>query len=137
MVCVKDGKLFFQFAREEFKQLYILLNKLYKQDLINKEVFTQDYSQIMAKFQGPEIAKVGFTLGWSIVDRMGPTWAPQYKALAPFKSDGVDKPLHPSHPARVKIGTNVFDRTKSNKYPVETMKWINEFYGEDMSAQGY
>jgi putative aldouronate transport system substrate-binding protein len=137
MVCVKDGKVFFQFAREEFKKLYIYLNKLYKENLINKEVFTQDYSQMMARSQDPEIAKVGFTLGWSIVDRMGPAWAPQYKALAPLKSEGVDKPLYPAHAARVKMGTNVFEMTKSNKYPVETMKWINEFYGEDMSVQGY
>ncbi|HEX7715586.1 MAG TPA: hypothetical protein VF531_16320, partial [Bacillota bacterium] len=47
------------------------------------------------------------------------------------------KPLFPANPMATKMGTNVFEMPKSNKHPERTMLWINEFYGEEMSAQGY
>lgn len=137
MAVVKDGKVSFLFARDEFRRLYIYLNRLYKEKLINSEVFTQDYSQMEARSQDPSAVRVGVTLGWSIIDRVGPVYASQYEVMPPLKAEGTEKPLWPSNPARVKMGTDLFSMTRSNKYPERTMQWIDEFYGEDMSVQGY
>ena len=136
LVTVKDGKAVFLFDQNEYKELVKFLSKCWAAGLINQEVFTQDYSSMMAKAQKPDVPTVGVTFGWTATDRMG-KWADDYAVLAPMSAKSDVKPLWPTNVARVKMGTNVFAITKSNKHPIETIKWIDQFYSEENSIQGY
>jgi len=133
----KDGKFVFLPATEDFKKLVSYLHKLYREGLINQEVFTQDYSQFQAKSKDPEYEIVGSTMGWSLEDRFGPVYAKDYEVLLPLTAEKGIKPVWPAHPARTKYLSNVAQITTKNKNPEITMKWLDGFYTEEMSAQGY
>jgi putative aldouronate transport system substrate-binding protein len=136
LVAAKDGKVTFLFARDEYKELVKFLNKCWAAGLINPEVFTQDYSSMMAKAQRPDASTVGVTFGWTATDRMA-KWADDYAVLPPVAAKPGMKPLWPTNVARVKMGTNAVAITKANKHPVETIKWIDQLYSEESSIQGY
>ncbi|MBB6634563.1 extracellular solute-binding protein [Cohnella thailandensis] len=136
MIGVRNGNIRFLFAGEEYKKLVEYLAGLWQEKLINPEVFTQDYTGMKAKAQQDDVATVGVTFGWSLTDRVD-QWASEYEPLAPLKSSDDIKPVWPTSPDRVQLLTNLFTMTKSNAHPIETMKWINSFYSEDNSIQGY
>lgn len=133
----KDGKFVFLPETDDFKKLVSYLHKLYSEELINQEVFTQDYSQFQAKSKDPEYEIVGSTMGWSLEDRFGPEYAKDYEVLLPLSAEKGIKPIWPAHPARTKYLSNVAQITTKNKNPEITMKWLDGFYTEEMSAQGY
>lgn len=97
----------------------------------------QDYSQFQAKSKDPDYQIVGSTMGWSLEDRFGPEYAKDYEVLLPLAAEkGID-PIWPAHPARTKYLNNVAQITTKNKNPETTIKWLDGFYTEEMSAQGY
>lgn len=136
MVTVKDGEVDFVWATEAYRNLEAYLNRLYKQNLINQEVFTQDYSGMMAKSKQGDVAMVGVTLGWSIEDRTG-QFAEQYMALQPLKAseDSDEELLWPSNPARVKLATNKASISAASPYPERIMELLNLIYSEYYSIQ--
>jgi len=133
----KDGKFVFLPVTEDYKKLVSYLHKLYSEGLINQEVFTQDYSQFQAKSKDPDYEIVGSTMGWSLEDRFGPVYAKNYEVLLPLAAEKGIKPIWPAHPPRTKYLTNKAQITTKNKNPEITMKWLDGFYSEEMSALGY
>jgi putative aldouronate transport system substrate-binding protein len=137
MVTVKDGVVDFLWTSEAYKNLQGYLGRLYSQNLINKEVFTQDYSGMMAKSKQGELAMVGVTLGWSIADRTG-QFSDQYVALPPLRATAdSEQPLWPSNPARVIMDVNKASISASTKYPERIMELLNLIYSEYFSIQMY
>ncbi len=137
MVTVKDGKVDFVWATEAYKNLQTYLGRLWSENLINVEVFTQDYSGMMAKSKQGESAMVGVTLGWSIADRTG-QFSDQYVVLDSLKATAdSETPLWPSNPARVVMDVNKASISASCKYPERVMELLNEIYGEYYSIQMY
>ncbi|MBY3622027.1 extracellular solute-binding protein [Acinetobacter sp. CUI P1] len=136
MIGVTKGQIRFLFESDEYKSLVSYLAKLWKEKLINPDVFTQDYSGMKASAQQDEVATVGVTFGWSLTDRVG-KWADEYVALPPLRSSSNVEPLWPTSPSRVRITTNLFSMTTANPHPVETIQWIDQFYSEENSIQGY
>jgi putative aldouronate transport system substrate-binding protein len=137
MVTVTDGVVDFVWATEAYKNLQIYLNRLYSQNLINQEVYTQDYSGMMAKSKQGDLAMVGVTLGWSIADRTG-QFSDQYVALPPMTvTGGVDNPLWPSNPARVVYDVNKASIAASSEYPERIMELLDLIYSEYYSIQMY
>lgn len=138
MVTVKDGKVNFLWETEAYKNLQVYLGRLWAQNLINVEVFTQDYSGMMAKSKQGENAMVGVTLGWSIADRTG-QFADQYVPLDALKAstDSTVHPLWPANPARVVMDINKASISASCKYPDRVMELLNEIYSEYYSIQMY
>ncbi len=137
MVTVKDGKVDFVWATEAYKNLEVYLNKLYSQNLINQEVYTQDYSGMMAKSKQGEVAMVGVTLGWSIADRTG-QFQDQYVALPPMKASAdAEAPLWPSNPARVVMDVNKASISASCKHPERVMQLLDLIFSEYYSIQMY
>ena len=135
MVYVNDGKVDFVWASEPYHKLESFLGKLYAQDLINKEVFTQDYTAMMAKSKQGEQAMVGVTLGWSIEDRMG-QYADQYVVLPPLKAaDGVENPVWPSNPSRVKYLANKCSISAKAEHPERIIQLVDLLYTEYYSIQ--
>ncbi len=138
MVTVKDGKVNFLWETEAYKEIQKYLGRLWSENLINVEVFTQDYSGMMAKSKQGESAMVGVTLGWSIADRTG-QYSDQYVVLDALKSsaDSQINPLWPSNPARVIMDVNKASISASCKYPERVMELLNEIYSEYYSIQMY
>lgn len=130
-----QGEILFLPVTEEYYQLTGYLHSLFEEGLINPEVFSQDYSQFQQKSKNPAAMTVGATLGWSIEDRVGPDYADSYQVLLPLRASEETEPFWPSHPARCKYETNRVVVTANNPYPEETMRWINEMYGEEFSVQ--
>lgn len=131
---VKDGKVSFIPAREEFKDFVKFLHQLNVEGLISKEVFTQDVSQYQARAANPEIPLVGSTLAWTIENRMSLKWAPQYEVLLPLKGT-VQNPTWTLAYDNMKFGVENFSIFKNNKNPEATMRWLNEVYEPVMSMQ--
>lgn len=138
MVTVKDGKVNFLWETEAYKNVQAYLGRLWSENLINMEVYTQDYSGTMAKSKQGASAMVGVTLGWSIADRTGP-FSDQYVTLDALKSssDSTVNPLWPSNPARVIMDVNKASISASCKYPERVMQLLNEIYSEYYSIQMY
>jgi putative aldouronate transport system substrate-binding protein len=83
---VEDGKVKDLFFDERFKTFMAFLADLYKENLINKEVVTHDYSQYQSIARGTgKTAKVGFVFAWTPGDRVGDELADQYIPIAPLK----------------------------------------------------
>ncbi|MDR2079207.1 MAG: extracellular solute-binding protein, partial [Treponema sp.] len=83
---VEGGKVKNWYFDDRFKTLMLFLRDLFAENLINKEVVTQDYSQFqsLARNDG-KYAKVGFTFGWAAGDRFGDSLAPEYITIPPLK----------------------------------------------------
>lgn len=138
MVTVKDGEVNFVWATEAYKNLQAYLGGLYAQNLINTEVFTQDYSGMMAKSKQGDYPLVGVTLGWSIADRTG-QFADEYVALPPMKAsaDSEVTPLWPSNPARVVMDVNKASISATAEHPERIMELLDLIYSEYYSIQMY
>ena len=138
MVTVNDGVVDFLWATEPFYNLEIYLNRLWNENLINVEVFTQDYSGMMAKSRQGESAMVGVTLGWSISDRTG-QYADQYVVLDALKAsaDSEINPTWPTSPARVVMDTNKASISASCEHPDRVIALLDDIYSEYYSIQMY
>lgn len=138
MVTVSDGKVDFLWATEAYRNLMRYLAKLWSENLINVEVFTQDYSGMMARSRQGDLAMVGVTLGWSIMDRTG-QYSDQYVVLDALKAD-VESDIHPLWPAnaaRVVLDVNKASISASCKYPERVMQLLDALYSEYYSIQMY
>ncbi|KGA98635.1 hypothetical protein AJ85_15905 [Alkalihalobacillus alcalophilus ATCC 27647 = CGMCC 1.3604] len=133
---VKDGEHVFLPETEDYKELVTFLHKLYSEGLVNQEVFTQDWAQFFSRSQNTEAATVGFTIGWSFEQRVG-NWSEQYEVVAPFAAEAGLAPLWPADPLGMKTQTNKAVITASAENPEAAIKWLDGFYSEEASAQGY
>ena len=129
MVIVNDGKVDFLWANEAYKNLQMYLNRLWNQNLINVEVFTQDYSGMMAKSRQGEAAMVGVTLGWSISDRTG-QYMDQYVVLDALKAsaDSEIRPVWPTQPARVGMASNKASISAFCEHPERVIALLDDIY---------
>ena len=138
MVTVNDGKVDFLWATEAYKNLEIFLHELWEENLINVEVFTQDYSGMMAKSRQGESAMVGVTLGWSISDRTG-QYEDQYVVLDAMKAsaDSDINPTWPTNPARVVMDSNKVSISANTPYADRIIALLDDIYSEYYSIQMY
>lgn len=132
----KDGKFIFIPATEDYKQLLTFMNRLYKDELLNQEIITQDWSQFNSRSQDPENPLVGVTFGWSLDQRVG-KWEDQYDVLLPTAANESISPLWMADPIPLKSQTNRAVISKNTKNPEAAIKWLDGFYTEEISAQGY
>lgn len=138
MVTVKDGKVNFLWETEAYKNLQSYLHRLWTENLINTEVYTQGYSGMMAKSRQGEYPMVGVTLGWSIMDRMG-QYSDEYVVLDALKAsaDSEIHPLWPANPVRVVMDSNKASISANTKYPERIMALLDDIYSEYYSIQMY
>lgn len=137
MVIVEDGKVDFLWAHESYKNLQMYLNRLWNQNLINVEVFTQDYSGMMAKSRQGEAAMVGVTLGWCISDRTG-QYMDQYVVLDALKASAdSETPLWPINPDRLAVENNKASISVYSKYPERIIALLDDLYTEYYAIQMY
>ena len=137
-ITLQDGKVDFLYTTEEYKKVTAYLQNLYAQGLINPEVFTTtDYSVANALSGEGDVARVGFTFGWSVEGRAG-KFMDEYIVLPQLKADeSVTNPLWACGPTE-RVNTSVACvLSKSCKNPERAMMVINEFYSEDFALQEY
>lgn len=129
---IKNGKLLFSSIQPEYKTGIQWLQKLYSEGLIDKEAFTQDQSQYVAKGKNKEMIVGAFIIyadeNFAGVDRA----YNDYVVVPPLKGPNGHNLWN-----RYNNGyyMNNFAITNLNKYPEATMRWIDEMFAEDLSMQ--
>lgn len=127
---VKDGEVVFSPVQDNYKEAIKWFNKLYKEGLIDQEVFTQDGSQYTAKGKNEDMI-VGSFIIYADENFVGAERATEdYVVLEPLKGPNGDQ-LWNRYENTIKI--DQLSITNANKYPEATMRLIDEFYEEDFS----
>ncbi|MDF2924201.1 MAG: transporter substrate-binding protein [Paenibacillaceae bacterium] len=123
----QDGKIRFYTMDPNYKGLLEYLNKLYKEGLIDKEVFTQETPQFLAKGTQGVVGSINV----SNPTGMGPKFTDDYVAMPALKGPNGDHLYSPVNSITQVQGT--FAITKNNKHPEATIRWVDYFYGEEGS----
>jgi putative aldouronate transport system substrate-binding protein len=135
---LEDGKVKNFLVDERYKALVNFLSKCYKAGLIDQEVFTQDYTKYQSIARGTgDTAKVGFTWGWEITDRVGNALSSQYESIAPLKqsADSTAKLSWDYAYNTLNYGMNCVQMSAKCEHKDAAMKLINEFYDPKVSMQ--
>lgn len=132
---VRDNQVRFLPVQPEFKEAIKYLRRLMKEELLNPEVFTATDFWTIGQVDSNGGAKVGVITCWTGPQMVG-QWADQYEVLLPLEGPnghrGVTNEL-----IKTTVVKNPFAMPKTNKNPEATMRWINEWYGEDMTVQAF
>ncbi|MFK7694416.1 extracellular solute-binding protein [Paenibacillus sp. HJGM_3] len=108
-----------------YKELLQFLNKLYKEGLINQDLYTVKAEQIVAR------ANEGVFGSMVITNPKTAYNLDNYVGLPALVGPHGDKLFSNVTPALVNTGGFVI--TNKNKHPEETVRWIDYFYGEEGS----
>ncbi|GGF91750.1 extracellular solute-binding protein [Paenibacillus aceti] len=130
----KDGKVRYAPQEEGYKGYLTFLNKLWNEELLDHETFSQTPEQKKAKGQNNQIALFNdyypyFTLGGEP--------STEHPLMTPVKSEIDGSPVYGKHPGLSAQGT--FAITSKNPAPEATMRWIDYQYGYEgatLFAQG-
>ncbi|MFC5652338.1 extracellular solute-binding protein [Paenibacillus solisilvae] len=122
----KDGKVHYSPQEEGYKGYLTFLNKLWSENLLDHEIFSQTSDQKKAKGKKNEVAVFNdyypyFTLGGE-PSRDNPI-------MQPLKSEIPGTPVYGKHPGQSANG--VFALSKTNKNPEASMRWVDYLYGYD------
>ncbi|MEV0618865.1 hypothetical protein AB0I81_36485 [Nonomuraea sp. NPDC050404] len=135
---VEDGKVRNFFVDDRYKRVIEFLHKCFAAGLISKDVMTQDYTgyQSVGRGQG-DVAKVGFSWGWTASDRFGAQLAGQYRATAPLLAEaGQSTPTtwtYDSYGENFPANQIAMSASTGNKDAA--LRVINAFYDQDISIQ--
>lgn len=127
-----DGQVVMSYTTEQYKELVMYAADLWKENLINKESFTQDYTMFQANAQNPDIPLVGVTNGYSIANRVGTQWADQYVLCGPFELGDGTKPYYLTSN---NVGTNKGIITTNCKDIEAAVRVLDACYDEKISVQ--
>ncbi|MGV8979715.1 hypothetical protein [Clostridium sp.] len=128
-VIVKDNKVLYAEAQPEFKEGIKYLNSLSKENLIDKEAFTQNPAVYKSKVKSKN---VGMFFGWSISNFFGKE-GKDYVALPPLKGPRGDQMWITKASGLVSKGSFAITPTCEN--PEILLRWIDESYDPDTSMQ--
>ncbi|PFN97309.1 ABC transporter substrate-binding protein [Bacillus sp. AFS076308] len=135
---VENGKVKNYLQDERYKKLIEFLHKCYAAGLINKEVFTQDYTKFQSVARGTgDVAKVGFSWGWEVTDRFGNQLAPQYTSMPQLKvsADSTAKLSWDYDYNALNYGANMVSVSAKSQHKDAVLKFINELYDPKVSMQ--
>ncbi|WP_088104880.1 extracellular solute-binding protein [Halalkalibacter urbisdiaboli] len=135
---VEDGQVKNFLIDERYKELVQFLNKLWADDLINSEVFTQDYSSFQSISRGEgSNAKIGYTYGWELTDRFGNELSTQYEPMPQIKvsASSADEVSWSYDYNQLNYGINMVQMSSATKNKEAAMKFINELYDPKVSMQ--
>lgn len=124
---IEDDKVHIWSGDERYKELLMYLNKLYKEKLLDQEVFSHTEAQFLAK-QGTGNTGMFF-------DQTNNNFLPiadQYIGTAPPVGPHGDQMQSPAAPVPRDYGA--FAITSVNKNPEATMRWVDYFYSDEGST---
>ncbi|WP_038111760.1 extracellular solute-binding protein [Tuberibacillus calidus] len=127
----ENGKIKYAFTSNNYKVLLEFLHKLYKEKLMDQQIFSHTWDQYVAK--GAE-KRVGVYPTWPIVmvGFKDPSEAANYPLLPPMTSSVNDKKLVQ---ATSKVYRGRAAITSANKHPAATMRWLDYLYSPEGSIQ--
>lgn len=135
---VEGGKVKNFVVDERYKTLVKFLNKCYSAGLINKEVFTQDYTKYQSVARGNgDVAAVGFTWGWDATDRFGNVLSTQYTSMGQLKvAAAANYKLSWDYAYNIlNYGSNCAQMAVKCKNKEAALKFINILYDPVVSMQ--
>lgn len=115
---MKDNQLVFTPIQEGYKDYINWTGKLYKNELIDREIFTQDHNQYMAKINSDRC-------GAYLTSEPIKTSNAEYITIEPLKGPKGDQKWASID---FSIDKNRAMITAANKYPEATMRVIDSFY---------
>ncbi len=119
---VKNGEVRFTPVMDEWKEMVTYYRELYREGLLDSEVFEHDNETFLEKLQ-EETTTIGVLVSSEKPELNGD----EYVAMAPLKAKSNVKPSWHVNPLR--IGTkNAFCMFKNCKNPGAAMRWIDKFY---------
>jgi len=130
----KQDKVHYTPMEEGYKGYLAFMNRLWKENLLDHETFSQTAEQKKAKGKNNQVAIVN---DWFPYFTFGGEPGPENPIMTPVQSEIADTPVYGKHPGISTKGT--FAITKSNPSPEATMRWIDYLYGYDgamLFAQG-
>ncbi|WP_242697970.1 extracellular solute-binding protein [Bacillus sp. SD088] len=122
-----DGKVRYTPITEDYKEYLTYMNKLYKEELLDQETFSQSPEQKKAKGQDNQLGAFTdffsfFTTGETEEEAMNnPMFYPLTSSISP-------EVVIPRNPA---ISRGTFSITKNNSYPEASMRWLDYFYSSE------
>lgn len=124
-----DGKVHYPFQEESYKGYLTFMNRLWKEELLDHETFSQTAEQKKAKGQANQVGVFSdyfpqFTMGGEPGDK--------HPLMTPVKSEVEGSPVYGKHPGISANGT--FAITSKNPAPEATMRWIDHVYSPEGSA---
>lgn len=150
---VHNGTVHASFMQEGWKEGLHYLNKLYEDDLLAAESFTQDSNQLIQIGENPDIPILGSSAGghqgvftqlagesgrWLEYTAVAPLKGPSGAQFAPLESTGMtlgtfiitDKAKHPEIAMRWADGLYEYETTLRNNYGREGEEWRYAEAGE-------
>ncbi|WNQ12290.1 extracellular solute-binding protein [Paenibacillus aurantius] len=122
----KDGKVHYTPQEEGYKGYLTFLNKLWKDDLLDHETFSQTDEQKKAKGKNHQVALFN---DWLPHFMLGGEPSTDNPVMAPLKTGVPGAPVAAKSSGISKNGT--FAISKTNPAPEATMRWIDYQYGYD------
>lgn len=124
---IEDDKVHIWSGDERYKELLMYLNKLYKEKLLDQEIFSHTEAQYLAK-QGSGNTGLFF-------DQTNNNFLPiadQYEGTAPPAGPHGDQMQSPASPVPRDYGA--FAITSVNENPEATIRWIDFFFSDEGST---
>jgi putative aldouronate transport system substrate-binding protein len=122
---IKDDKVFNSAVTNEYKEGIKFIGKLYKEKLIDTEVFTQDANQFKAK--SALEPTYGAFLSWRDLDTVGTELAKQYELIPPLTApDG--KKYWGGARTTTSVNRTAFVITNKAKNPEILARWADLLY---------
>ncbi|WNQ12293.1 extracellular solute-binding protein [Paenibacillus aurantius] len=125
----KDGKVHYSPQEEGYKGYLTFLNKLWKEDLLDHETFSQTPDQKKAKGKNNQIALFNDYFPYFT---MGGDPSSEHPMMQPLKSEVAGTPVYGKHPGQSANGT--FALSKTNPAPEASMRWVDYLYGYEGST---
>lgn len=107
---------------EGYKEYLVFLNRLWAEDLLDHESFSQTAEQKKAKAQNNQ---VGLFSEWNAYMTLGGEPSTDDPMFAPIVSDMVDKPAIAKNKG---VTTGAFAISVSNPAPEASMRWVDYLY---------
>ncbi|MHA6480925.1 extracellular solute-binding protein [Paenibacillus sp. strain BS8-2] len=130
---VKDGKVVYSPIEEGYQKYLTFMHKLYAEELLDSESFSQTPQQVVAKGQEGKLGSFNSAGPFLIV---GVDKNYDYVQLKPLTSELSSEPIWPLNSP---IRRGAFAITNKNKNPEATIRWVDYLYTEEgsiMMAQG-
>ncbi|MFE5321701.1 extracellular solute-binding protein [Paenibacillus sp. NPDC056579] len=122
-----DGNIRFYTMEPQYKSLLEYLHNMYRDGLIDKEVFTQDSPQLQSKLTQGLVGATNMTNTY----KAGDNYRNDYVSMPALQGPNGNRLYTAVSPVTQTQGT--FAITKNNKHPEATIRWIDYFYGEEGS----
>lgn len=123
---LEDGKVVYAPIQDNNKDYYMWLNKLYREKLIDQEIFTHNADVYKAKVSGETVgAFFAWTENWAFT-KDNPDYVPLLPLKGPNGQQGWNNQIN-------QVNREAFSITVANEHPEATLAWADQFYSEEIS----